>query len=166
MRATGADTGRSRWGIAALDLFLFGVFASLCVLIARQGLGAARQRDQVQAACAEARKLYDGFRRYHERNHAYPRPDVEPRFELETLEPLRRRGYYRGDLERYLVDGRTDAYDAPVDTGPGREFWLEMTLAADPGVRLLVARSDDAPMGRGKWMDGAFLVRDGNVEPL
>jgi hypothetical protein len=149
-----------------LDLFLLGVFAVLCVLIARDGLESVRERDRIRAVYAEAKKLYEGFRRYHERNRAYPHPDVEPRFETDTLEPLRRRGYYRGELATYLVEGRIDAYDSPDDRGAGREFWAEMTLASDPNVRILVARSDDAPLSRGKWMDGVFVLRGGKVEPL
>ena len=149
-----------------LDLFLFCVFAVLCILIARDGLESVKERDRIRAAYAEAKKLYEGFQRYHERNRAYPEPDVEPRFDAATLEPLRRRGYYRGDLDKYLVEGRIDAYDSPDDQGENREFWAEMTLAGDPKVRILVARSDDAPMSRGRWMDGVFVLRGGKVEPL
>ena len=35
-----------------------------------------------------------------------------------------------------------------------------MTLEADPNVRLLVVKSDDAPMSGGKWLDGVYLFRN------
>ena len=43
---------------------------------------------------------------------------------------------------------------------------LEMTLDRDPEIRLLVARSDDAPASGGSWVDGVFLVRGGVLKPL
>lgn len=96
----------------------------------------------------------------------YPDEHGNPPFNPATLEPLRRRGYYTGAIGKYLVDGRIDAYDAPDDQGPNHEFWIEMTLASDPSVRILIARSDDAPLGRGTWTDGVFVVRDGRLEAL
>ena len=39
-----------------------------------------------------------------------------------------------------------------------------MSLARDPAVRVLVARSDDAPMCGGEWCDGVFVFRNGNLE--
>ena len=115
---------------------------------------------------AEARSLYDGFRRYHARNRAFPEATGASPFCTDIVETLRRSGYYTGRIAEYLVDHRVDAYDAPRDEGGRREYWVEMTLAHDPAIRILVARSDDAPLGRGRWMDGVFLLRDGKVEPL
>ena len=74
------------------------------------------------------------------------------------------RGYYRGPLRTYLVNGKVDAYDSPDDRGLNREFWVEMTLRADPSIRVLVARSDDAPLGGGAWREGVFVIRNGETE--
>ena len=41
-----------------------------------------------------------------------------------------------------------------------------MTLKRDPSIRLLVARSDDAPLSGGVWLDGVFIYRDGRLEPV
>ena len=41
-----------------------------------------------------------------------------------------------------------------------------MTLAAEPSIRFVVARSDNAPLGSGAWLDGAYILRDGRLEPL
>ena len=46
------------------------------------------------------------------------------------------------------------------------EFWLEMSLESDPSIRFLVVRSDDAPLGGGRWREGAFVYRDGELRPL
>ena len=51
-------------------------------------------------------------------------------------------------------------------TGDGTGDWIEMTLASDPDVRVLIATSDDAPLSRGSWTDGVFIVRGGRSERL
>ena len=79
---------------------------------------------------------------------------------------LARRGYYVGRVRGLLAGARADAYDSPDDRGPNREFWMEMTLASDPSVRFVIARSDDAPMGGGTWLDGAYVFRTGRLERL
>ena len=145
-----------------LDLFLLAAVVALGVAIAAPALGSARQREELRVVCSEARVLHDAFRRYHEKNRAYP--DTVEKSGSDILEPLRRRGYYTGDITKRLMDGRVDAYDVPREQGQGPEFWVEMTLAADPSIRVLVARSDDAPLGHGRWMDGVFLLRDGKIE--
>ena len=157
---------RGRTARSLLDAVLLIVFVALCSQIAIPAIRAERRREHVRAVGQEARALYDAFRDYRERNGAYPDEHTAPGFDPATLEPLRRRGYYRGAIGSYLVGGRVDAYDAPDDRGPNHEFWIEMTLAADPGVRILVAASDDAPLGRGRWTDGVFAVRAGKLEPL
>jgi hypothetical protein len=92
---------------------------------------------------------------------------------IRTSTPVRRstpsrssRGYYHGAIDAFLLNGRVDGYDAPDDQGPDHEFWMEMTLASDPSVRILIARSDNAPSSRGTWIDGVFVWRDGKLEQL
>ena len=41
-----------------------------------------------------------------------------------------------------------------------------MTLKRDPGIRLVIARSDDAPIADGEWLDGAYLYRGGRLEKI
>lgn len=148
----------------AIDLILLLSIVFIGGLTIRSGLDSARTRAELKYAVAEAQSLYDGLARYHEINHVYPSTYATPRFETDTFEPLRRKGYYDGGIVSVLQAGRVDAYDSPDDQGLNHEFWIEMTLAGDPSVRLLVARSDDAPLSGGDWADGVFVYRDGELE--
>jgi hypothetical protein len=131
-----------------------------------QALAASGVRADTRAAIVEARKLNEAFRAYYHRHGVYPNSYAEPRLALKTLEPLRKRGYYRGHVTAILLLGRVDAYDSPDDRGPNQEFWVEMTLKRDPSIRLLVVRSDDAPLGGGRWLDGVYLYRNRELRPV
>lgn len=164
-----APAQRSRAGGPARALLDLGLLLSVLYvgfLLGASAADAANERAELRIVRAEARALYRAFQSYNDRNHGYPNSHAEPRFDPATLDPLSRRGYYRGTLTAHLHRRRVDAYESPDDRGPNREFWLEMTLAADRSVRLLVAVSDDAPLGGGEWRDGVFLFRDGRLEPL
>jgi hypothetical protein len=149
-----------------LDLLLAGAIVYVGSLVAASAVAEANRRAELRLIAAEAATLYRAFETYADRNRGYPNAYVEPRFDLATLEPLRRRGYYRGPLLATLDGRRADAYGSPDDRGPNREFWIEMTPASDRTVRVIVARSDDAPLGGGQWLDGVFLYRDGALERL
>lgn len=148
----------------AIDLILLLSIVFIGGLIARSAMDSARRQSELKYAVSEARTLHEGLTRYRERNGSYPNAFTTPRFEPETLEPLRRKGYYDGGILTVLQAGRVDAYDSPDDEGLNREFWIEMTLAGDPSVRILVASSDDAPLSDGTWSDGVFVYRDGVLE--
>lgn len=126
----------------------------------------AEVRGDLRVVGLEARELYDAFERYRQRNGAYPQSYADPAFSADTLEPFRRRGYYDGGILTKLKRGEADAYGSPDDRGPDQEFWLEMTLAADPEIRILIARSDDAPMSGGRWCEGVFVFTHGELKPL
>ncbi len=162
MKVPSAEDARASSTI--LDSFLFVALVSLCVAIFASALGSAKAREELRVASVEARDLREAFRRYHERNDAYPDTELDKGSDM--FESLRRRGYYSGELAKLLPDGKVDAYDTPRNEGQGREFWVEMTLASDPSIRMLVARSDDAPLAHGTWTDGAFVLRDGKLEPI
>jgi hypothetical protein len=154
---------KTHWSIDALLALALLVVVAMVVPPALDGL---RQRDRMRAVRAEARNIQEGFRRYYEKYHVYPADEVTRPFQSDVLGALERAGYYKGEMREYLANGRVDAYGTPHDDGQGREYWLEMTLDADSTARILIAHSDDAPIGRGEWMDGAFLLKDGKVEPL
>jgi hypothetical protein len=147
-----------------LDLGLAVACLYMGWLTAAAAMEAAHDDSDLRLTVSEARKLYEGLERYEKRNHAYPATYVAPALDPETLDPLRKRGYYRGNLASFLIHGRVDAYDSPDDGGPNREFWMELTLRRNPGVRVLIASSDDAPLGGGEWREGVFLYRDGTLE--
>lgn len=149
---------------AVVDALLAGAACYLLYLFVAAGVDTANGRSELRLLLTEAETLYDALEKYGERNHGYPDAYSEARFDPETLDPLRKRGYYRGHLVSHTYKHRVDAYDSPDDRGPNREFWVEMTLRTDPTIRVLVARSDDAPIAGGTWRDGVFVYRDGELD--
>jgi hypothetical protein len=154
-----------RSALLALDLALLAAWLVAGVAIGRRALDYAELRAQRRELVGEAQRLYDALALYYSRHRAFPAAYAEPGFDLATLEPLVRRGYYDRPLAPRLRDGRLDGYDSPDDRGPNQEFWLEMTSAHDPPLRIVVARSDDAPTAGGTWIDGVVTVRAGRLEP-
>ena len=148
----------------AIDAILMLSIVFIGGLTIRSATDSARRQAELKYAVSEARTLYASFTRYHERNQVYPNAYAAPRFDLETLDPLRRKGYYDGGILSVLQSGRVDAYESPDDSGLNQEFWVEMTFAGDPSIRILVARSDDAPLSGGDWVEGVFVYRDGTQE--
>ena len=145
------------------------VLAAIALMAGHGAWSASREsalNGDVRTAALEARRIYDAFDRYYQRHQAFPGSHTGAAFDVETFEPLRRRGYYDGRVLGQLRQGRADGYASPDDRGINQEYWLELSLARDPRVRLLVARSDDAPMSGGAWCDGVYLFRDGTLEPL
>lgn len=140
--------------------------AALCLVasIVQSGVAASLQRAERRELGRQALELYRALDLYQDRHGAFP-GESGPPLELATLEPLRRRGYLRAAIVARLDQRRLDGYHATTgDDGP--EFWLEMTFAADPAVRFVVARSDDAPLSGGRWLDGAYVYHDGELSPL
>ena len=146
----------------ALVVAIIGVFAA----IALPKLQRQDREVDVREVAAEAKSVYAAFKQYFVDEAAYPFATSEPAFELDTFEPLRSRGYYDGDIATRLVGGKADAYDSPDDRGPNREFWLEMTLKADPSIRFVVADSDDAPIAGGDDLEGIFMYWNGVLKPI
>ena len=141
--------GRARRvGRGLVDLALAVACLYVGWLIAGAAMERADERAELSLTVAEAQKLYTAFERYQKRNDSYPSTYTESAFDPETLDPLRKRRYYRGPLVSTLVQHRVDAYDSPDDAGPNREFWLELTLNRNPALRVLLASSDDAAQRR------------------
>lgn len=151
---------------AAIDFLLTVAVVCMLSLIAAPIFHSSQVKADLRLVTTEARALYESFDAYYEQHESFPNSFAQPSFEIDTLDPLRKRAYYRGHLTRFLVNRRLDAYDSPDDRGLNREFWVEMTLKNDPSIRFLVARSDDAPMGGGVWRDGVFICRGGTLERL
>ena len=166
-----ADPGRvdkpsttARIARGTIDAVLAAALLYMVYLIGSSAVDAANRRSQLRLLVAESQTLYDAMHTYSERNHGFPATYSESSFDPETFDPLRKRGYYKGSISTHLYHSRADAYDSPDDLGPNREFWVELSLKSDPSVRVLVARSDDAPLGGGSWRDGVFVYRDGVLE--
>jgi len=150
----------------AVDLILLLAWIAVAVPLAVIAVHSAEVRADREIVEREARRLYKGFSEFRARMGEYPNAYAEMRFEPDSLDPLRRRGYYDGPLTSKLLRQRVDAYDSPDDRGLNQEFWVEMTLASDPSIRYVVARSDGAPLGGGSWLDGVYVLRDGRLEQL
>ena len=141
---------------------VIGILSSIAVAAVQRAL----LKSRVAAVAAEAKVLYGAFTRFAIDNNNYPYASTSPSFQLDTFEPLRGLGYYNGKITARLLHGRADAYDSPDDNGLNNEFWLLMTLKADPSVRILVCNSDNTPLAGGTWLDGIYLFKDGVLTPI
>ena len=131
-----------------------------------RALARAAVDSDLEFAKSEATSLDRALRLYRERTGAFPDSFGETGLDRKTLEPLRRRGYYQGHITTALLDARIDAYAAPDDRGPNQEFWMEMSLECNPSIRILLAHSDDAPLSGGRWLDGVYVYRRGELVKL
>jgi len=149
-----------------IDLLLVLALIATVVPLVLSAVNKSNVRAELEVVDREALQLYQAFLSFYERNGEYPKAFGVDGVDPATLNPLQRRGYYDGPLLARLLDERVDAYDSPDDRGRNQEFWLEMTLARDPAVRYVVARSDNAPLAGGKWLDGVYVRRGRRLEAL
>jgi Tfp pilus assembly protein PilE len=156
----------NRIGYALFDAILCIAIVCMLSLIVAPAIHSSQVKADLRLVSLEADALYGAFAAYYERHRAYPNAYAHPGLQPDTLDPLSKRGYYKGHITSLLLHQRIDAYDSPDDQGNNREFWVEMTLKSDPSIRFLVARSDDAPLGGGVWRDGVFVCRGGALEAL
>ena len=148
-------------GFTIIEILIVLVIIAVLVAIAIPQLHNARVRAQSGAVIADVRSVYTAFKQYQIDNSAY-----YDAFALDTFEPLRSEGAYRGNINLYLASGQADAFDNPDDQGTNQEFWIELTLRNDPAVRFLVADSDDAPLSGGVWLDGVYKFQNGVLQRL
>ena len=157
--------GRSR-GFSLVELMAVVAIIGVLTAVAAGAVQRALRKAQINAIAAESRVVYGAFMRFHIDNNMYPYASSSPSFQLDTFEPLRGMGYYRGNIASKLRNARADAYDSPDDNGVNNEFWLLMTANSDPGVQFLVCHSNDTPMANGTWLDGIYLYQDGKLTPI
>lgn len=146
-----------------VDLVLVALTLVAAGGILRAGFDAANENAARRMSIEQAFGLYDAFALFEQRTGGFPAATGPTGFRLDSFDPLRRRGYYRGPLAQALAGGRADAYDSPDDRGIDQEFWLEMTLAGRSASRLIVCRTNDAPSGSGEWLDGVYLNERGRL---
>ena len=153
-------------GFTLVELLAVVAVIGILSTIAVASVQWALLKSHVAAAASEAKVLYGAFTRFAIDNNNYPYAQTSPSFQLDTFEPLRSMNYYNGNLAKRLRNGRADAYDSPDDNGLNNEFWLVMTLEADPSVQLLVCNSNDTPLGGNAWLDGVYLYHNGVLTPI
>jgi prepilin-type N-terminal cleavage/methylation domain-containing protein len=153
-------------GFSLVELLVVLATISVLMAITVPMMQSAMLRAHVGAMATDARAIHDAFKQHYIDNNLYPNAIDPPAFELDTFEPLVGMGYYDGRVASKLLGMAADAYDSPDDLGNNQEFWLELTLAADPSVRFLVADSDDAPLSGGADMDGIYFYRNGVLTSL
>ncbi len=164
MEKTSAANGSP--GRTLIDGLLVVALAAVLVSIGVQAMGTSQTDARKRLLEKEAKRVYAAMNAYFGPNQGFPNSFAEPRLNGETLDPLAARGYYEGNISATLAEGRVDAYESPDDQGLNQEFWMELTLRDDPGVRYLVARSDNAPASGGVWVDGVFAIHNGKLEKL
>ena len=157
---------RRERGFTLIELLIVVAIIGLVSAIAIPQYRNVMVRSHVAFVAAESRTIYNAFLEYYRDNSQYPNATSSPTFQLDTFEPLRSDGYYRGSVTHKLVAGRADGYDSPDDKGNNQEFWLEMTLVIDPSIRFVVAESNDAPLSNGVELGGIYMYRNGELEPL
>jgi len=145
-----------------VSLAIIGILAAVVIPL----LNEAMLRARVNGLAAESRVVYTAFKQHFVDREQYPNAMSAPKFELDSFEPLVSLRYYRGAITSHLLNQQADGFDSPDDQGNNMEFWLELTLAADPTVRFLVADSDNAPLGGGVYRNGVFSYRNGVLTPI
>jgi prepilin-type N-terminal cleavage/methylation domain-containing protein len=148
-------------GFSVIELLIVVGIIGLLAAIAIPNLRNAMVTAEVKTGAAEAKQLLTSFAQYYRDHNQYPNASSDPAFNISTFEPLRSMGYYRGDINRLLLNKQADDYDSPDDSGDNQEFWLEMTLNVDPRIRILVVDSDDSPVSGGEPLNGVFVFNNG-----
>ena len=147
-------------GFSLIELMVVLVIVGVIMAIAIPMMNEALVRGMIGAATAEARTIHNAMKIYHVDVGTYPDAGG---FNTTSMEPLVSLGYYDGRLVPRVRGGVLDGYGSPSG---GDEYWLEFTLRKEPGVRFLVADSDDGPLSGGTFQDGILLFRNGVLVPL
>ncbi len=148
---------RAEAGFSLLELLMVTGIIGVLSAIAIPVMGQALTTAETKSLLSEGRTVHTAFKNYFLDHNEYPATLTD----LVRLSPLSTAGYYRGAVGSRLDGGSADAYGSPDDLGQNQEFWLEMTLATDQSVRILVCDSDDAPLSGGEALDGVYVYVSG-----
>jgi prepilin-type N-terminal cleavage/methylation domain-containing protein len=160
---TGKETSQ---GFTLPELLVVIAIIGLLSTVAVVSFQRALKKARINAVAAESKTVYEAFTVFAIDHNNYPNATVNPSFQLDTFEPLRSMGYYNGNITASLVNNRADAYDSPDDNGSNNEFWLLMTVEADPSVQFLVCNSDDTPLAENVWLDGVYMYRNARLTKI
>ncbi len=144
-------------GFTLIEILVVVAIIAILASIAIPVYSHHRARAHYAVAISECRELYNAFDAYYQDRNGYPASSGVDQLTLTDLAPLTSQGYYKGGILNELLNNQADAYGSPNPS----EFWLQMTLRADPTVQILVSRSYGAPLAPGKRLDGISVFRNG-----
>ena len=147
-------------GFTLVELLIVIAIIGILAAIAVPFMLSYTKRAHYAVALSECKQVYRCFIDYYLDNNKYPNSSSSPAFSLSTFSPLD----YQGNIFGKLANNQADAFDSPDDQGANQEFWLQMTLAADPTVQFLVVQSDNAALSSGQWLDGVYVYRNGSLQ--
>lgn len=150
-------------GFTLIELLVVVAIIGILMAIVMPMMREALLRAHISSAVTDARSIHMAFKRYAVDNNAYPDDGA---VDLASFEPLVSGKYYDGRVGSRLLNDQADAYGAPDDMGQNMEYWMEISLAYEPTVRLVIADSDDAPLSGGTMVDGIALYKNGVLKPL
>jgi prepilin-type N-terminal cleavage/methylation domain-containing protein len=150
-------------GFTLVEVLIVVAIIAILMAIVMPMMREALLRAHISSAVSDARSIAVAFKRYAVDNSAYP---DEGGLDLASFEPLVAGKYYDGRIGTRLLNDQADAYGAPDDSGTNQEYWMEITLAYDPTVRVVIADTDDAPLLGGAFLDGIALYKGGVLTPL
>ena len=149
-------------GFTLIELMIVVVIVGLISATAIPIFDDALRKSHQAALRADCGTLYRAFMTYRFDNNKFP---SEADFDLDTLDPLYSEGYFSGAqaFTSKLQNGRVLIYLAPDVGGADTQFIVVTRSAFDPRDIFVVVYTNFIA-ATGGWVDGVFLLDDGDLE--
>ncbi len=152
---------RNKRGFTLIELMIVTVIVAILAGLAGVQFRGVQVKAHLASVVADGRILFHGLEEFYTLNYAYPNASSNPAFNLVTFEPLRSLVGYQGSINARLVNGQADAYDSPDDQGENQEWWVQLSLAIEPSIQVVIAVSDNVALNPGVWMEGVYTFENG-----